>query len=310
MPRPFLTYEQQLIKLRDEKHIVIADEAETLCKLQQVGYYSLVSGYKHLFRIPAQKIYKEGTAFEELVSLYEFDEALRELFLHYLLHIERHIRSLLSYYFTEKYGESQGAYLRKTNYNYIRKHHQGINRLVEDLQEMTQTTQRPYIEYQRNTYHNVPLWVLINSLTFGTLSKMYAFFPSDLQSKVSKNFVHVNEKELRQFLTVMTKFRNVCAHGERLFSYRSKESISDMELHAKLGIPKERGLYQCGKNDLFAVVIAFRYLLPKREFLKFKRVLTAQIDNFLKSTTHISEDELLRAMGFPANWKKISLYRI
>ena len=63
MPKPFLTYEQQLIKLRDEKHIVITDETETLCKLQQVGYYSLVSGYKHLFRIPAQKIYKNGTAF-------------------------------------------------------------------------------------------------------------------------------------------------------------------------------------------------------------------------------------------------------
>lgn len=44
MPKPFLTYEQQLIKLRDEKHIVITDEAETLCKLQQVGYYSLISG--------------------------------------------------------------------------------------------------------------------------------------------------------------------------------------------------------------------------------------------------------------------------
>lgn len=80
MPKPFLTYEQQLVKLRDEKHIVIADEAGTLCKLQQVGYYSLVSGYKHLFRLPAQKIYKDGTAFEELVSLYEFDEALRGCF--------------------------------------------------------------------------------------------------------------------------------------------------------------------------------------------------------------------------------------
>ena len=64
------------------------------------------------------------------------------------------------------------------------------------------------------------------------------------------------------------------------------------------------------KNDLFAGVIAFQYLLPKQGFLKFKRVLTAQIDNFLKSTTHISEEELLCAMGFPANWKKISLYRI
>ena len=27
MPKPFLTYEQQLIKLRDEKHIVITDES-------------------------------------------------------------------------------------------------------------------------------------------------------------------------------------------------------------------------------------------------------------------------------------------
>lgn len=310
MPKPFLTYEQQLIKLRDEKHIVIADEAETLCKLQQVGYYSLVSGYKHLFRLPAQKIYKDGTAFEELVSLYEFDEALRELFLHYLLHIERHVRSLLSYYFTEKYGEAQSAYLLKTNYNYVRKHQQGIDRLVHELQKLTLTTQHSYIAYQQNTYHNVPLWVLVNALTFGTLSKMYFFFPFDLQSKVSKNFAHVNEKQLGQFLAVMTKFRNVCAHNERLFSYRSKDAIPDMELHAKLGIPKGRGLYQCGKNDLFAVVIAFRYLLPKQEFLVFKRVLTTQIDNFLKSTTHISEEELLHAMGFPANWKKISLYRI
>lgn len=310
MPKPFLTYEQQLIKLRDEKHIVIADEAGTLCKLQQVGYYSLVSGYKHLFRLPAQKIYKDGTAFEELVSLYEFDEALRELFLHYLLHIERHVRSLLSYYFTEKYGEAQSAYLLKTNYNYVRKHQQGIDRLVHELQKLTLTTQHSYIAYQQNTYHNVPLWVLVNALTFGTLSKMYFFFPFDLQSKVSKNFAHVNEKQLGQFLAVMTKFRNVCAHNERLFSYRSKDAIPDMELHAKLGIPKGRGLYQCGKNDLFAVVIAFRYLLPKQEFLVFKRVLTTQIDNFLKSTTHISEEELLHAMGFPANWKKISLYRI
>lgn len=127
MPKPFLTYEQQLVKLRDEKCIVIENESMTLSKLQQVGYYSLVSGYKHLFRIPAQKTYKGGTTFREIVALYEFDESLRELFLHYLLHIERHIRSLLSYYFTEKYGESQSAYLTKTNYNYARKHQQGID---------------------------------------------------------------------------------------------------------------------------------------------------------------------------------------
>lgn len=35
---------------------------------------------------------------------------------------------------------------------------------------------------------------------------------------------------------------------KRLFSYRSKGTIPDVELHAKLGIPKERGLYQYGQK--------------------------------------------------------------
>ena len=61
-----------------------------------------------------------------------------------------------------------------------------------NFKKLTQTTQHSYIVYQRNTYHNVPLWVLVNALTFGTLSKMYFFFPFDLQSKVSKNFPSVN----------------------------------------------------------------------------------------------------------------------
>lgn len=105
MPKPFLTYEQQLAKLRDEKHLVISDEESASNKLKRIGYYSLISGYKHLFRIPNQKNYKDGVSFDEIVALYEFDESLRELFLHYLLHIERHMHSLLSYYFTEKNGE-------------------------------------------------------------------------------------------------------------------------------------------------------------------------------------------------------------
>lgn len=41
------------------------------------------------------------------------------------------------------------------------------------------------------------------------------------------------------------------------FLIASKDTIPDMELHVKLGIPKERGLYQCGKNDLFAVCNRF-----------------------------------------------------
>ena len=310
MPKPFMTYEQQLIKLKDEKHLLISDETKAKIKLQEIGYYSLVTGYKHIFRISGQKIYKCGTSLDEIISLYEFDEDIRALFLKYLLHIEQHLRSLLSYYFTEKYGENQSAYLNVANYNNIAKHQAGICRLISELTKLSRSTQHPYIEYQRNTYNNVPLWVLVNAMTFGSLSKMYIFLTSDLQTKVSKNFPNVNEKQLRQYLSVLTKFRNVCAHNERLFSYRTKDTIPDTNLHRKLCISKTGSAYTLGKRDLFAVVIAFRYLLSPNEFRTFKRALTLRIDKLLNRTDHITETELLNAMGFPLNWKKISAYKL
>ena len=305
-----MTYEQQLTKLKDEKHILIPDEAKAKAKLQEIGYYSLVTGYKHIFRVPGQKIYKNGTSFDEIVSLYEFDEAIRALFLRYLLHIEQHLRSLLSYYFTEKYGENQSAYSNAANYNNIAKHQRGIGRLISELKNLSQSKNYPYIEYQRNTYNNVPLWVLVNAMTFGSLSKMYIFLTSDLQTKVSKNFPNVNEKQLRQYLSVLTKFRNVCAHNERLFSYRTKDSIPDTDLHRKLCIPKTGSTYTLGKCDLFAVVIAFRYLLSPDEFRIFKSALALHIDKILNKMDHITETELLDTIGFPLNWKKISAYKL
>ena len=74
--------------------------------LRQIGYFPLMGGYKHLLEYQTQK-YKAGTSFEEIVSLYKFDAELRELFFKYLPQIERQMRSLMSYYFTEMYGAEQ-----------------------------------------------------------------------------------------------------------------------------------------------------------------------------------------------------------
>ena len=49
--------------------------------LQRIGYFSLMGGYKQLFRIPFSKKYRPGTTFDEIVALYQFDANLRELFL-------------------------------------------------------------------------------------------------------------------------------------------------------------------------------------------------------------------------------------
>ena len=120
----------------------------------------------------------------------------------------------------------------------------------------------------------------------------------------------MNERELEQYLKVLVLYRNVCAHNERLFSHKVYSEIPNTVLHQKLGIAQKGSQYVYGKKDLFSVVIAFRYLLPKEEFIIFKRELGRQIEKYLKQSQRINEIKLLGIMGFPQNWKMITRYKV
>jgi len=310
MAKPFLTFQAQISFLEQDKNLLVEDYTFAEAMLKQIGYFSLIGGYKTPFKNPTTHKYKDGTRFEDIVALYRFDETLRELFLKYILKVERHIRSLLSYYFTEIHGEAQAAYLSPANYNQARKYAPAIRRLVSVLDNLANNnSDYPYINHQRQVYGNVPLWVLTNGVTFGTLSKFYEFTTQDIQSKIARNFDKVNQKQLEQFLSVMTKFRNVCAHGERLYSYQTRNDIPDTVLHKKLGIPQNGTQYSMGKHDLFAMVIGFRYLLPKDDFIRFKSALTSAIRHYLNTPGSMDESTLYTYMGFPANWSKITTYK-
>jgi len=77
-----------------------------------------------------------------------------------------------------------------------------------------------------------------------------------------------------------------------------------------LNIPKKDNQYLSGKRDLFGLVITFRYLLSKQDFLEFKHALIEAINKYIKNSRQISEFSILNIMGFPVNWKKITQYHI
>ena len=311
MQKIFLNYDQQIEKLRNEKNLLIDNEAYAKEILRQTSYYSLIGGYKDIFKNPTTKKYKDGTRFEDIVELYYFDELLRQLFLRYLIKVENGIKSQVSYYFTEKNGENQKEYLDTSNYNYSgKKNQRDIDRLIKKLEGyVTKSTDYHYINHSQKKYGNVPLWVLTNALTFGNISKMYMLLPQDIQIKVSRNYQCVNEKQMVSILAVLVKYRNVCAHGERLFTYRTADSIPDLPIHRKLKIAQKGSQYVNGKNDLFSVVIALRYMLNDQWYKEFIKELKTLIDKYLKKHDSISEQELYEKMGFPEDWRKITRYR-
>ena len=67
--------------------------------------------------------------------------------------------------------------------------------------------------------------------------------------------------------------------------------------------------YIYGKNDLFSVVITFRYLLPKTDFLLFKKQLWHIFDRYQKQNLNLKLNDLFEYMGFPCNWKEITKFR-
>lgn len=311
MPKPFMTYDQQLQKLRD-KNMKIGDETYAKEMLHRYGYFALITGYKDIFKNPTTKNYRDGTTFHDVVAIYQFDEQLRELTFKYLLIVEQNIRSLLSYSFCDMFGDSQAAYTSPQNYDTsTQAKSREVMKLITNYLNplLTQKTQYPYIEHHKSAHNNVPLWVLVNALTFGTLSKIYAYSKPQVQSAISREFQAIKEPQLKKILEVLTEFRNKCAHNERLFSHKcARHDIPDLLLHQKLKIAKNGQQYICGKRDYFSVVIALKYMLPKADFIVFKKELSGLIDKVIANNQQISKKTLLCIMGFPENWKDITRY--
>lgn len=281
MNKPFITYTAQVEKLKNEKKLIIINTDFAIASLKNISYYGLISGYKHPFIDIHTCKYINNTCFEDIVTLYEFDEELRGLFFRYLCRIERKLRSSISYYFSQKHGERQEEYLNPANYSKVNK--KGLIKLIKMLEKMAnENTDHKYLIYQRNKYHNVPLWVIFNALTFGQISKMFELLPQNMQALICQDFGNIKKNEMIKFLKVLTLYRNVCAHNERLFSYHTYIDIPDTLIHKKLDIPKNTSKYIFGKNDLFCVVIAFRYLLPQTDFLIFKKTTTAYFKSIRK----------------------------
>lgn len=89
MAKPFLSFNAQINKLKNEKQLIITNYVYAERMLREIGYFGLIGGYKSPFKNPTTKKYKDGVAFEDIVALYKFDENLRELFLKYITRISK-----------------------------------------------------------------------------------------------------------------------------------------------------------------------------------------------------------------------------
>lgn len=299
--KPFKTYEEQIDKLQNEKGLIIPDTDEAIQILKKESYFALVNGYKDAFkRNDDKKRYRDTATFNDIYALYKFDESLRLLYLKYILVIERHVKSLMSYEFCSHFGDDQCEYFNATNYKYTSNSVMDVNRFLGVLaNSYRKSREYKYIEHYSKNHKNVPLWVLMNVLTFGQVSKMFQYMVDTVQVAISKNFPELRQNELESMLSFITLFRNVCAHNERLFNYTVRQQTPHKYVHDYMNCKNN------GSQDLFAMVICFKYLLNDKDFDCFVGEQQGVLAKYKPSSQTLSTPDLLKLMGFPPDWGRV-----
>lgn len=229
---------------------LICDENTPLSLLRD-GYYAIINGYKAPFidgeasNAAGEERYREGTHFDDVYALFNFDRSLRAACFRYLMMIETLMRSLMSYSFCEVHRPTE-AYLRPTCYTPKAHYLRGEASYEADLAWMINTLDYHArgveedspeggdgsdvrVAHYREKHGGVPLWVLMCELTFGNLKYFYALMRREEQEAVSRRVVTlcatdkgatISREQLYTDLELMVDARNVCAHGERLWNVR------------------------------------------------------------------------------------------
>lgn len=129
--------------------------------------------------------------------------------------------------------------------------------------------------------------------------------PSERQS-ISRHF-QMMDNELENALLYISVVRNFCAHGKRLYCFRTKNPLMSTKYHTALKIPQNNnGEYLQGKRDLFACVIALKRLLSNDDYIRMSKELFHAIEALEKNLQLLTQKEVLTEMEFPSNWREMN----
>jgi len=299
--KPFKTHRQQLRILRD-RGLTISKDGEgskVMRVLEKENYYNVINGYKDPFlkktpnklnKIPEE--FEDNKSFDEIYSLYVMDRRLRSLILEYLLLLETHLKSAISYKFCEKFPE-QNSYLDIQNYSSdnekiidkvsVIANLSGVIKRNIKKESFSNNQTLNSIEHYLKNHQGVPLWVLVNYLTIGNIYYFYKALDNDLADDIAKVFkdrykrsrnrhISLNKKDLTTLIHFIKTYRNVCAHEERLFDLQIEPPNISKYINAynrenRINVTSD----ELSKGDMFCLLFVLRFYLSKEEYLNLIR---------------------------------------
>ena len=290
-----ITVEEQ-IEILKQRGLIIDDEAEAVDVLERVSYFRLACYWRPMELDNVLHVFKPGSHFSNVLTLYRFDSELKAFLFSSIQHIEIAVRTRMIQQFSMKYGSfwfmNQQLFtseeIFENHFNNLRK---AIERTNEDF----------ILEHFRryDAPDMPPAWKTLELATLGTLSRMYSNFSDNaVKKQVARSFTIPQHEFMRNWLENLTVVRNICAHHARLWNNFSSIQIRlpHQLPHSWLtnfDIPEGR-LYP----QLCCIAYWLRAIDPQSTFVADFKALLQKYPTVDAA-----------AMGFPKGWRQEPLWQ-
>ncbi|PSR24173.1 MAG: hypothetical protein C7B45_00785 [Sulfobacillus acidophilus] len=277
--KPAATIDQQVALLKD-RGLVIPDEATATAILQRISYYRL-SGYLVDYKQP-DDTYCPGTQLSTIYAIYEFDRRFRNLLLGMIEPIEISIRTKIAQYLAVARGPL--AYRDSTYFVDATDHGSQLAMIDAEIAR----SREPFADHYRKYYSGTfPIWVAVEMMSFGSVSKMYSNLVRTHRQHIAKLHYGLDEQVISQWLRSLVTARNACAHCARLYrrtpTFQPKTCDDD---RSDIRVPQ----------SWFTVLMAARHLYePWADWGHFVTALETLCDEY-NDVVDVWD------MGFPSRW--------
>jgi len=284
-----LNIDEQIENLKS-KGLLIPDEDYAKSILNDISYFRLIKAYS-LGLKPQNGNYHEKIYFHDIVELYLFDSNFRQLIFPLIEKVEINLRCRIANYYCEKYGV-----LGYEDINNFALSVEIFDVFFEEIQkEIIRNSRSPFIRNFQNNYKDgkIPLYALVEIMSFGTLSKFYKNMKNEDKKAIAKLF-GVGYTYFESWIENISCVRNICAHYGRLYNARIPKTPILYKQYTEIGI---------GNNRVFSTLLCLKHLLP----------MGRHWDEFVENTSNLlnkySKVDKFK-IGFVETWEDVLLKKI
>lgn len=278
------TFDEQ-IELIKSRGLIIDDEDRLRKYLKHISYYHLSAYFKSFQK--DDKFY-DGTTFEDVIRLYEFDKKLRLLLLDVLERIEKAFKCSVIYNLSVKHNDPFW-YLDKNLYFNEEKFTKCVAPTLNNIKTSREVSiQHFYEKYKKTDYP--PSWIALEIITFGECVKLCRHLNRSEQNLFSRSF-DLDRRFFLNWMHGLSMIRNICAHHTRLWNkniiLKIKYAHKD---YRQLFNEDDKSIMRL-YNWLIVIKIMIEKINPSSDWLNKFKALIEEYDVQVKS------------MGFPEDWK-------